>query len=282
MGAIGVAASLLLSAGVALAEEGSVNTSPRVEARKEVTEAKETAKARLEAVREEAKARLETTREEAKARLETTREEAKARLEATREEVKARLETVREDTQKRIKEEREKVNERVKDIQDKKQQQKIERLTAQLAKLNTTWTDHFMKLLERYDALVEKMQKRSDAAAVNGKDVTAANTAIQIARNGIATAQADVTAQASKTYTPDTSVIPTTLATSTPEGQKELTAALKTSFQQLHAALFKDLFALRDGPMKTVRGVVQDALRSLAQIPKVDEDNTSSAAPSGQ
>ena len=272
MGAIGVTASLLLSAGVAFAEEGSVNTGSRVEARSE----------RAVEVKETAKARLETAREEAKTRLETTREEAKARLEATREEVKARLETVREDTQRRIKEGREKGTEHVKDIKDKKQQQKIERLTAQLAKLNTTWTDHFMKLLERYDALVEKMQKRSDAAAANGKDVTAANAAIQIARNGVATVQADVTAQASKTYTPDTSAIPTTIATSTPEGQKELTAALKTSFQQLHAALFKDLFALRDGPMKTVRGVVQDALRSLAQIPGVDEGSAPSTAPSGQ
>jgi len=57
---------------------------------------------------------------------------------------------------------------------------------------------------------------------------------------------------------------------------------LRTQFQNLHKSLFKDLFALRDGAMKGARKSVQDALQTLSQIPKVDDDSATSTVESNQ
>ena len=246
MGVLG-ASAILLSASAALAEERTVGVEQKVEVRKE-------AKAKIEAQREEVKARMEIKHEETKTRIETAREEAKVRMEAQREKAKQRLS----------------------DIKDKAKQQKAERIAEQLENLNKKWTDRFAQLLERYGDILLKIQERSNIAAANGKDTTAANAAIQSANSAIATAQTAVTAQAAKTYVLDASSITTSAETTTSSGQSELMKALRTQFQKLQKALLNDLFALRDGAMKDARTAVQSALQALSQIPKVDDDNDSS------
>ncbi|OGG40256.1 hypothetical protein A2118_03820 [Candidatus Kaiserbacteria bacterium GWA2_50_9] len=293
MGAIGVAASLLLSAGVALAEEGAaVNTTSSVGITAEnpasATTKTEIEKAARERVRVEAaarKAEIEKTAREAKERLKTAADARKAIATTTRANIKEikqsageRVKAVREEAKERVKAEREKATERMKDIQDKKRQQLAQRLTTRFEELNKTWTDKFAAQLDRYNAMVQKMEARAAAAAANGKDVTAATAAIQIAKNVTTATQASVAAQASKIYTPDTSTIITTAATSTSQGQEELTKGLKAAFQTLHATLFKDLFALRDGPMMVARRAVQDALQTLGKVPGVDEGGTTATS----
>ncbi|MSU74159.1 hypothetical protein EXS57_00060 [Candidatus Kaiserbacteria bacterium] len=340
LGVVSTSAALFLSAGIALAEEGTtVSTVPSVEAvlenpvpaaiRAETeraareraknpasmtrVEAEKFAKERMEAAREEAKAKTDTiraevkagttavreemkakaeairaetktdttmTREEVKAKIEALREESKVRIEAAREEAKVRLETIREESKERMKLEREKVTQRVTEIKDKKRQQTAEKLASKFENLNKAWTDRFTARLDRLNAVVLKMETRVATAVTNGKDVTAVTASIQTAKNLIATAQTEVTTQAGKSYTPDTSTITATAETAaTTEGQEELVKALKTAFQTLHTTLFKDLFALRDGSMTTARKAVQDALVVLGKVPGVDEETATTAAP---
>ena len=184
---------------------------------------------------------------------------------------KARMEAAREAAQTRVEAQREKVAQRLLDIQDKVKQQLAERIASQFDTLNEKWTDHFMNLLDRYDALLGKVQSRRDIAEANGKDVTAVDAAIESAETAITDARTAVTAQAATTYTFDPSTIPAT-ATGTPSGQERLMQSLRQSFQALHTGLFQDLFALRDGVMKDARSALQNALQTLGQISGVDDE----------
>lgn len=174
------------------------------------------------------------------------------------------LKTVRADAESRVQKERGKAEERLKDIKDKEKQQLAQRLAKQFDTLNMTWTDHFIQLLDRYDALLQKMQDRAAIAATNGKDMTTVTAAIQAARAATVTARTAVVAQAAKTYSLTPAAIPTT-TTATTNGQEKLKQALRATFQDLHKVLFKDLFALRDGPMTDARKAVQNALQTFSE-----------------
>ncbi len=264
VGITGAVAALLLSTSVAFAQESDAGVSGvNVSVRAQV-EIERAAQVRAEAT-------AVSTARAAMERNELLR--VKAMNAATAGE---RVQAVREGAQERAKVEREKANERMKDIRDEKRQEKMQRFATQLESLNERWTNRFAEQLDRLSAVVKKMESRSAIAAANGKEVTAANAAIQIAKNVIETAQAGVTAQATKTYTLDLSTIPTSVAASTPKGQGELMKGVKDSFQTLHKALFKDLFALRDGPMTVARKAVQDAHQALSKIPGVDGSTATS------
>lgn len=200
----------------------------------------------------------------------------------TTESVRDRMQAARTSMQEKAKAEKEKVAKKLANVQDKKRQQEAQKVAAQFEKLNTTWTDHFTQLLARYNIIMQKMKARSAIATAKGKDMSVANAAIATAANAITVAQTAVIAQAAKTYVPDTSIIPTTTATSTAKGQEDIMRGLKASFQNLHTALFKDLFALRDGPMTAAKKAVQDALQALGKVPGVDEDNATTTAKSNQ
>lgn len=187
-----------------------------------------------------------------------------------------RMKTVREETQSREIEKREKASQRMEDIQDKVKKDMAQKLATQFENLNSTWTDKFMNLLDRYDAIVVKIQSRATIAATNGKDIASTTAAVLAAQTAILSARTAVVAQAAKTYALDPSTISAT-ATSTSSGQEKMMKSLRTSFQALHKTLFKDLFALRDGAMKDARRAVQNALQTLGKVPGVDEDNATSA-----
>lgn len=279
MGIVG-AAALLLSASVAFAEENTTNAVRESQKGEFRATTAATKQADIEKAARERAATVKTKQAdiEKAARVRaaiatTTREELK-------QSAKERMETAREEAKTRVQAQKEKAKERLAEIQDKVRKQYAEKVASQFEKLNTTWTNHFMNLLEHYDAIVKKMQKRADIAAGNGKDVTAATTAIQTAVAAIETARTAVTAQAAKTYTLDATIITTTNATTTPNGQSELLRALKTSFQTMHSSLFADLFALRDGPMRAARSAVQAALQALGQVRGVDEGKTATTTAS--
>ena len=179
-------------------------------------------------------------------------------------------------TTDRVKVTREKAMNRLADIQDKVKSEMAIRLADRLGTLNATWTSRFTDTLNRYDTIVGKIQSRADKAQSAGKDVSTTTAAILSAKTAIASARTAVTLQAAKTYELDTSTVVTTSATSTSSGQGELMKGLRKSFQTLNTTLFKDLFALRDGPMKNTRKAVQDAHQTLGKIPGVDEDNATS------
>lgn len=195
------------------------------------------------------------------------------------EEARERMETARADAQARMKAQQEKAQQRVMEIRDKAKQQMAERLAKQFDKQNATWTDHFMKLLDRFDAILVKIQERANIAAGNGKDITSTTAAISSAKTTIVTARTAVTTQAAKTYALNPSAIATTtVATTTPSGQEELMRSLRSSFKGLHNTLFKDLFALRDGPMADARRAVQNAIQTLGKIPGVGQGTATTTA----
>ena len=279
IGVAGATVALLLSASVAFAEETQVGIEQRTDAREEakakIEAQREEAKKKIEIQREEAKKRMEITREEAKTRMETAREVAKQKMETQREEAKQKMETARENAKAKMETKREEAKQRLSDIRDKKKQELALKLANQFEELNKKWTDHFTQQLGRLGEILLKIQERADTAASNGKDVTAVSTAIKSANTAIDSARTAVVAQASKTYTLDVSSVTTTVATTTTNGQDELMRGLRTQFQNLHKTLFKDLFALRDGAMKDARKAVQDALQTLSKVPNVDDDSAS-------
>ncbi len=306
VGIVSSAAALLLSASVAFAQETGavapaagtpapvVAPAARTEMKKEVQDvrkeaqmrvqnAREDAKTLMESKRAEVKGSMESKREEAKKLMEAKREEAKTLIENKREEMKTLMETKREEAKTRVEEKKVKAEKRLSDIKDKAKQETALRLAKQLEELNSHWTDRFMETLNRHSDVVQKIQDRAAIAASSGKDVAATTAAIASAKTAIETARTAVVAQAAKAYVLDASTITTTSATTTSKGQSELMKNLKTSFQTVHKALFKDLFALRDGPMTEVRKAVHSAFQTLGKIPGVDEKNaTSTAATSNQ
>lgn len=168
--------------------------------------------------------------------------------------------------------------ERIADIKDKAKQQVAQRLAGQFENINKKWTDHFMQLLDRHVAVLQKIQDRADIVSGNGKDITAVTSAIKSAQTAIESARTAVITQASRTYELDTSSITSAVATTTSNGQSELVKKLRTSFQNLHKALFKDLFALRDGSMTDVRKAMQNALQALKEISGADDKSATSTS----
>ncbi len=204
------------------------------------------------------------------------------RIETIREDARNRIEAVREEAQARIKVQREKTEQHLADIRDKAKQQMAERLAKQFDNINKTWTDHFMNVLDRLDAILKKVQDRANTTAGNGKDISSVTTAISSAQSAIAAARTAVTTQAGKTYALDPTIVPVTTSTTTPSGQEELMKGLRGAFKNLHTGLFKDLFALRDGPIKDARKAVEDAFKALRQIIGSDDEHATSTTGSNQ
>lgn len=202
----------------------------------------------------------------------------------TRREIKKdsyeRMQAAREEVQARMKAQHEKTQQRLIEIKDKAKQQMAERLAKQFEKQNSTWTDHFMKVLDRLDAISLKIKDRATIAAGNGKDISTATAAIIAAQTAIANARAAVIAQAAKTYVLDPSALVPTTATTTPSGQEGLVQGLRDSFKNLHNSLFKDLFALRDGPLTDARKAVQNALQTLSKVLGADQGTATTTATS--
>ncbi len=173
---------------------------------------------------------------------------------------------------------RQMVQERISAIKEKVKQQLAQNLVSLFNRLNQVWTQHFSQLLDRYAAILQKIQDRTTAAAYAGKNITATNSAIQAAQATITSARASVATQAAMIYTPDLSATstPVTAATSTPQDQEQIMQSLKDAFQTLRQKLFSDLFALRDGPMTNTRSAVQNALKTLEQISGINQVNATS------
>lgn len=159
--------------------------------------------------------------------------------------------------------EREKAKERAAHAEGRSKERVAQQLAGQLEKINKTWTDRFLRTLDRNSALLQKVQTGATTAAGHGKDVAATNAAIVAAKTAIANARTAVIAQAGKTYALTASSTADAVTTTTQNGQKELVRSLQAAFKNLHTALFNDLFALRDGPMKDARKAVQNALQTL-------------------
>jgi hypothetical protein len=178
----------------------------------------------------------------------------------TRQEAHDRIEAAREEAKERMHEKREEAREHFAEIADKKKQEMAGSLSEKFDKINTEWTDRFTKKLDHLDEILDRIEGR----AADGKGTDATDEAIDDAKDAITAARAAVLEQAGKSYTIDTATLPTT-ATSTPSGQERIMQGLRKAFQGLHTGLFKDLFALRDGAMKTALQAVHKAAQTLSR-----------------
>lgn len=188
--------------------------------------------------------------------IKTKRTELNTQLKNEREAAKKRLETARKEAKKAAETRRAELKDKIGKLRDEKKKQIAMRLNEQLAHINTQWTDHFNKVLNRLSEILSKVELRTSKAESNGKNVASVKAAIQNAKTAIETARTAVETQAKKTYIADFS------------SEQELRAAFKAVKEQLR----KDLFGLRDGAMKSAREAVQNALQSLKNVPSVDEE----------
>lgn len=159
---------------------------------------------------------------------------------------------------------------RISAIHDQTRQQHVAKISIQFNQLNAKWTTHFSELIDRYTAILQKIQDRASLATANGDSTTAAISAIQSAQTALTNAKTAVMTQASKDYTADLSSLPAVTATTTTAGQQQLIQTFQSAFQALRTTLFSDLMALRDGPMTSARQAVQNALQTLSQIPNIN------------
>ena len=201
---------------------------------------------------------------------------AKERLEAAKvraNEAVKNLEKIREQAKVNVQEAREKVQKKVAEIRDEQKQKLAGQIVNQLEHLNKVWTDHFTNVLNRLDAVLQKIKTRADKASSNGQDVIAVNTAVQTAETAISNARGAVEAQAKKIYAVDTTTVNIGVASTTSAtGQTQIIKNLKAQFKTVGDQLKKDLFVLRDGLIKDSRTAVQNALQALNKVPKVNED----------
>ncbi len=243
-----ISTSLLFSSNLVSAE--NIAAEPLQNARLRTMEGKENAKNAIEVQKE---------------RAEKIKEEVKQRAQKAQE----RIKEARKNAEEKAKDMREKAKQRISEIKDKKKQEMAQKIASQFERINKIWTDHFAKVLDRLDAVLQKIKSRTQKAGENGKDVSVVNTAIANAEAKITQARSAVALQAQKTYVLNVS----TAAEATPTNQDTLVISLREQFKTLKEQLHKDLTALRDGAMKSAREAVKSAFEALSKIPGVDGDS---------
>lgn len=242
--------------------------SARQETRQEIKETRQEARQEIKGTRQDDRQEIKETRQEARQDLKNKRQEAIQQIKDKRDELRAKIDNVASSTkatvlQKRealkaqIQERRANLKEKLKQIKDERKQKVVERVDEQLRKLNEKMTDHFLAVLTRLEKVLNNIKARADKAESAGKNVAAVRTAIIDAQNLI-----DSTREAAKTQ--DGKLYNVTIS-----GEE---AKLRAEVGKARQALHADLAAVRK-LVQTARDAVHKAATTLAQIPKVDDDN---------
>lgn len=143
--------------------------------------------------------------------------------------------------------------EKIKTIRDEKKQKIAEKINNQLAQINQKATQAFERHLNTIQNLLNKIIVWKDKAKTDGKDASAAETAITQAQTAITNAQTAVEEQKLKEY-----VI---------EFSEE--SGLRVGASQAKTSLRTDLEAVRE-KIKAARQAVVDGLKAVKQLyPKV-------------
>jgi len=138
---------------------------------------------------------------------------------------------------------REEFKEKREAISDERKQALLERIDAQMNKVNENLTNMWQRLIDRMQELTGKLQTRIDALTADGKDTTAAQTALNEADAALITAENAVVAQAEKDYVIEFTdenglkVGATTAKTTLRTDLKAVHDLVKAAREQLHEAL---------------------------------------------
>lgn len=218
----------------------------------------------VKAVREAAKEKVQEAREAVRGEVKDIRAEAKrvaadlrvVRVEK-REQFKKEISDAQEKMRARVQEKKDELKANLAKIKDEKKRAAVERIYAEMTKLNATRTDRFTEALEKLEAVTERVRDRSDKAKEAGRDVVAVEAAIADALKAIDAARLVVKAQAGQVY----------------KLGVESEATLKTKAGNLRKVLHEDLKKTEDA-VKAAREAVQNAARELGKVPGIKEFKT--------
>lgn len=158
---------------------------------------------------------------------------------------------------------REALKEKIAAIKDKRKQSLVERIDEKLANVNKNITNQFVKALERISALLDKLEAKAKTLEENGADTTAFNTALEKARDDVATAQSAVSSQAGKEY----------------NAAIKDEDSLKNTMGEVMQSLQADLKTIRELVFTAKKSAIATAreLLKLRKPEKTDTDASSSA-----
>ena len=195
----------------------------------------------------------------------TRKDRIKERIETRKENIKERVETRKENVAQRIDSRKAAMASReaalkakLDAFKDKRKAEITERVSTNLNKINEKHTQMMLKFLSRASEILTKLENRVNQATTDVKDVTAAKTAIEEAKNSIASAEAAVNAQADKDYT---------IAVSSEN-------RVRVDAQSQRKKLHDDLKAVRE-QVVAAKQAVANAIR-VAKSGKVESPSTSS------
>jgi hypothetical protein len=153
---------------------------------------------------------------------------------------------VKENREARIEErntKREEFREKREAISDERKQALLKRIDAQMNKVNENMTNMWQRLIDRMQELAGKLQTRLDTLSGEGKNITAAQTALNEADAALITAENAVAAQKEKDYVIEFTdenglrVGATTAKTALRADLKVVHDLIKDAREQLHEAL---------------------------------------------
>lgn len=181
-------------------------------------------------------------------------------IEQARIEFKKAIEQKRIEIQNKIKAKRDELKLKLQKIKDERKRQVVEKIDAQLDALSARWTDHFGKVLEQIETVLDRVAARADETEKNGKNVAGVSAAIESARSAITASRSAVQTQTGKTYT----------IVINQEG------TLKQDVGVARQALHTDLESVQ-ATVKAARDAVHQAAVALAQINGVNPNGETTA-----
>ncbi|MFA6386231.1 MAG: hypothetical protein WCW04_00460 [Candidatus Paceibacterota bacterium] len=208
-----------------------------------------------EADREAKKDEFEAKREELKKLNEADREAKKNEFELKKEEFKKEMELNKEEQKAKMEANKEKFKADIAKIKDEKKQVTVEKIVAKIAELNTKAVNNLNEITDKIEESLLRIEARANDADTRGIDVASTRTLIEKAKSSITEVKALILAQSGKVYT----------ANITTE------AELKAAMSGIKESLNTDIKALRD-QVKVVHENVKSAATTLAQTPKIDDD----------
>ena len=217
--------------------------------RQNIKEERQAAKEQIKQFKQDEIQKFKNEREKAKEAVETKKAEFKQAVEAKRLEAKQRIETKRQELKQNLTK-----------IKDERKKQAAEKIYNNLNELNERMMKHFVGVLDHLENVLGKIKDRTAKAEANNKDVSAVKIAISSAEQIIANSRTVVETQSKKAYD------------FTFNSEETLRLNAGKAKQTLHT----DIEAIKN-MVFDAREAVRKAAVALAQIPRVDELEVSTA-----
>lgn len=195
------------------------------------------------------------TSEQRKERLKKIKdilEDNKERTKASRDEIKKKLQELSSDKEDELRLSQEELREKTKELLSERKAQIAEKLSKQLNFINDKITDNYLRHLEKWDSLLDKMESRAKNLSEESYDVSEINVKIASARNAIVKAQEQVLIQKAKIYSVKI------------EDEKSVGGVFSKARQELR----DDLAVLKKDVMEPIKEILRDIHKSFKALTK--------------